>query len=64
MGPAAPGLSDDDLARVRAGYESFNRQDVEALLALLDDGIEFHLPRSVAFHDADNPLRLLDEGAL
>jgi ketosteroid isomerase-like protein len=140
MGPAAPGLTEDDLARVRAGYDSFNRQDIDALLALLDHGIEFHLPLdplgeqpvfrgrdgarrfyetvfggfeelraevhavrpigqvaavtgrihartpgaaepivfgfahfwtvrdgravSVAFHDADNPLRLLDEGAL
>jgi hypothetical protein len=52
------GLSDDDLGLVRTGYEAFNRQDVDALLELGARGRAV----SVAFHDVDNPLRLLDEG--
>jgi ketosteroid isomerase-like protein len=39
-----PELSSGDLDLVRQGYEAFNRHDVEALLELLDDSIEFRLP--------------------
>jgi ketosteroid isomerase-like protein len=45
MGAGPPrGLTEDDLELVRTGYEAFNRHDVDALLGLLDDSIEFHLP--------------------
>ena len=39
-----PQLTSRDLELVRLGYEAFNRQDVGALLELLDDSIEFRLP--------------------
>jgi ketosteroid isomerase-like protein len=37
-------MQDPDVARVREGYEAFNRRDYDAIIPLLDPGIEYRMP--------------------
>ena len=44
--------TEQDIERLRAGYEAFNRRDLEALMELLDPDVEWVQDQSVA-PDAD-----------
>ena len=37
-------MTSEDIARVRAGYDAFNRRDLDGILALLADDIEYRMP--------------------
>jgi len=37
-------MSKQDVQTVRSGYDGFNSGDIDAVLAVMDDGIEWHEP--------------------
>src|SRR3954447_22915360 len=37
-------MTSEDIARVRAGYDAFNRRDLDGILALLAEDIEYRMP--------------------
>jgi uncharacterized protein len=37
-------MAREDIDRVRAGYDAFNRRDLDGILALLADDIEYRMP--------------------